>query len=199
MAYIRLQARLSRAREVLDSYGLPFRWEPNSPATTSQIELCETKIGFPLPPSHRSFLLLANGVRLDIAFDYKILSTDQIVEVTDKMRSEDYNGEDVGNLIACVTYNSDCDRLVLDPERRKNGEYAVLDAFHEEGPSGWKMAEGYVAPSFEGWLSRTLRTVGLRRELPEYWIVPGKPIRELAEAHKHAIEAQKRADLGFRL
>lgn len=198
MNYLWLNDRVSRTREVVDGYGFPFRWEPNPPATESQIVQCETSIAVSLPPSLRSFLRVANGVSFFIAHPYEILSTERICEVTREMRSEDYDGDDVGNLIAAVTYNGDCDRLVLEPNRLMDGEYAVLDAFHEEGPSGWRMPGSYVAPSFGQWLLQTFDTVGWRHETSDYWILPGSLFQDLVEPHRRAVEDAKRVGQDFR-
>jgi hypothetical protein len=59
---------------------------------------------------------------------------------------------------------------LADYNRVKNGEAAIIDAFHEV-PQEWLFAP-VIAPSFEEWLRRVIDNFVTRQEIFWYWM-PG--------------------------
>jgi len=81
-----------------------------------------------------------------------LLRLDDLVEQTLRARVDDPDvyDEPVDDLITIVDLD-DGNRYVLDASGETgDGEYPMLDAFHEYGPSEWRTSA--IAPSFEAWL-----------------------------------------------
>jgi cell wall assembly regulator SMI1 len=156
----RIAAARGRAREG------EWRFVLNPPATEDAVRACEAALGLPLPPPHRAFLLRWDGAaffrqavasldgRTHVVGGLEIAGTGALPALNARLRAERYEpAEAWGRLImGGEAPVGEGDMWGLNPEATTDGEYAIVDGWHEQGPSRWRKA--VVAPSFEDWLRR---------------------------------------------
>jgi SMI1 / KNR4 family (SUKH-1) len=75
--------RTERWRHLLASEALSSGWCGQPPAMESEILEVERRLGLPLPPSYRSFLLISNGWRPFSSFIERLLPVSQIERFRD--------------------------------------------------------------------------------------------------------------------
>lgn len=178
-----LPERIEQAHRVFQEFSLDWTFILNSPATETEIRVCEAALGIPLPPSYREFLLQYNGVRLfglnqgetfdDSAWDSPrliIQGTDSLIEFNQQQKEGMFTDEEWNSLIAFCYLESigTGDFCALDPQQALNSEYTVLDCMHELTPAEWRQAQ--IATSFAEWLERIFSQVVDGRKQPEYWL-----------------------------
>jgi hypothetical protein len=164
----------SRFAATIEPYELGDMWDVrvHEPATEAQILATETAIGFPLPPSLRSFYEKSNGAQLGTV---EILSVEKLAEHTLESRRqgpETYN-ESFDDLIDIVDLLGEDNRYLLDrSKRRADGEYPLINAWHETGPHEWRT--NLEGDSFGSWLRSFVDEVCERHFYPIY----GEPLSE---------------------
>jgi len=99
----------------------------------------------------------------------EIAGTGELPALNARLRADRYDPpEDWGRLIVGGEAPvGEGDVWGLNPDILSDGEYAVVDGWHEQGPDRWRRA--VAAPSFEAWLRRAFDEA-LRTGNPYYWI-----------------------------
>lgn len=187
-----------------------WRFLLNPPATGDEVRRCEEALGLPLPPSYRAFLSRWNGASLfrrespwpndpnPVSSEFGIKGTHDLPSFHGKFKATvlpDILPEEWGNLIVfCAVPSGSGDHCALDPDQRTaEGEYAVVDCFHELRPRCWRRA--VIAPSFEAWLRRAF-DAALQKADPYYWLNLPELLALYRECHeedrKEAAEFQSR-------
>jgi len=173
----------------------------NPPATDLQIRQCASALGVALPPSYRSFLLSSDGAslfrkewrdasgRLQAAEGFRILGTSELAVHNQEYRRArtDITADEWNDLVLfCHIPGTGGDYCGLDPQHpTADGEYAVVDCFHEFWPGCWKRA--VLGDSFGAWLQRAF-DAALRGEEPHYWL----DWEELRSLNGECIEQRQR-------
>lgn len=152
----------------------------NPAASEEEIARCEQALHLPLPPSYRAFLRRSDGasffrreVRLPdgrtlATMGLEIAGTGRLPELNARLRAERAEPrERWGRLImAGDAPLGEGDLWGLNPDTQADGEYAVVDGWHEQGPYCWRQA--VIASSFEAWLRRAFDEA-LATGNPWYW------------------------------
>jgi len=154
-----LEQATRRFAEIGAEFDFDWKFRLGTPATSEVIDRAERELGLTLPPSLRRFYLAHDGAQ--IAY-YEIATLRDLCDRTLLARTEDLKvyEEPVDDLL-CAVDLGDANRYVLDSSRPDpEGEYPVLDAFHEVGPTQWR--ETVISPSFGAWLRTVFDDVLVR-------------------------------------
>lgn len=183
--------QIAKAAEVAAELSIGWRAELGDAASDVLIDACESAIGTPLSPTHREFLRLHDGAHFVISlpfhdfelpigisppysYDVRILSCLEIIATTQRTRAfleEFFSGivadPPLTSAIVIARYEHSGDKCLADPTNVADGEYAILDAFHE-APDDW--ASAVIARSFREWLERMLAAFISEQKLLYYWM-----------------------------
>ena len=137
---------------------------PNPPATRSEIEEFERRVGWTLDPDLRAFYLHCNGAALLQRLDspYEILPLSGIMRARVAIRREDTD-EWGSPWMYALCYVRDGNYVVLDVSQRVDERYVLIDGIHESWPDPYYCKQ--IAASFSEFLEEVMRT---RRSL--YWL-----------------------------
>lgn len=138
---------------------------PYPPATPTEIEAFERRMGWNLDPDLRAFYLHCNGAELIDRLPespYQVLPLSEIVRarVAIFRKDEDAFGPPSHYTLCDV---QDGNYVLVDVSRQENGRYPLLDGWHE----GWPDPEYFepIAHSFAEFLENALR-----KRRPAYWL-----------------------------
>lgn len=173
---------------ISDKYGFEWAASVNSPATETQLCAAEAALQMTLPPSLRRFYLRHDGASVA---SYAIASLDDLVSETLRLREETaaVYDEPTDAFLAVVSFDGSADRYVLDSAASDaSGEYPLMDAFHEVGPSAWR--EAIVGESFGAWLRRLFEKILVEAVDP----ITGESFDRASFSPEYLIEAALQAE-----
>ena len=189
-----LSQALKESTLVADSLGVRFDAILSPPASQRELVICESKLGEPLSPSHRTFLALHNGSSLTLTlprtkggppldpYEVVILSAEDIASRSQQIKAwflEDTPSKVTPRLYAVARYGSSGDYCLADLARHVNCEAPIIDAFHET-PRSWS-SSSIIANSFEQWMQKLLTQFYDRHAMFYYWMPQCETIQELVD------------------
>ncbi|MHA7630590.1 SMI1/KNR4 family protein [Corallococcus sp. M7] len=129
---------------------------PNPPATHTEVEAFEARVGWRLDDDLRAFYLHCDGATLfaprEKAPNYRILPLSEIERARIRMRHEDTDTFGAASWYTLL-YLQDGDYVLVDVANQVDGRFVLLDAFHETYP-----VVEQITASFGEFLEKALRS-----------------------------------------
>ncbi len=130
-------------------------------ATEKEIFEVEQILGYPFPPSYRLFLNAFNGATLyaiDCLDGFQLLGLEDIRMCVDRVAKAYAEDWTPSRFLFCKIVGEG-NYLAFDAAQPlSNGEYPVLDAFHEFLPCQWPI----ISSDFISWINRLIDSEGTK-------------------------------------
>lgn len=145
----------------LDYEGLVVEFKRKESASTEQLDIIKFRSNLSLPPEYLDFLKYTDGCSLYKYEDlggFQFLGTKEINHQNELQKDTYENDWDDNLTVFC---NVICDGDFISFRKNPNGIYDILDCYHDDSPSNWKIIDN----SFISFMEKLIEAKGER-----YWL-----------------------------